>query len=55
MKANAEAAKRRVARLNQEYQVREKIRQISQAKAKSKHESFGEAVTRIARESKLTI
>lgn len=46
MKANSEAAKKRLARLNQEYQVRQKVRQIS--KAKPKHESFGEAAAKRA-------
>lgn len=48
IKANSEAAKKRLERLNQEYRVREKVRQFS--KAKPRHESFGEAVARIARE-----
>jgi hypothetical protein len=55
MKANAEAAKKRLARLNQEHQVREKMREIAKTKAKSKQESFGEAVARIARENQVTI
>ena len=53
MKANSEAAKKRLERLNQEYQVREKVRQLS--KAKPRHESFGEAVARIARQNRVTI
>ena len=55
IKANSEAAKKRLARLNQEYQVREKVRQISKTKAMPKQESFGEAATRIVRENQLTI
>jgi hypothetical protein len=55
MKANSEAAKKRLVRLNQEYQVREKMRQISKARAKANQESFGEAAARIARENRLTI
>jgi len=55
MKANAEAAKKRLARMNQEYQVREKMREIAKARARSKQESFGEAVTRIARENQVTM
>jgi hypothetical protein len=55
MKANAQAAKKRLARLNQEHQVREKMREIAKTKAKSKQESFGEAVARIARENQVTI
>jgi hypothetical protein len=55
MKANAEAAKKRLARMNQQYQVREKMREIAKKKAKPKQESFGEAVARIARENQVTI
>lgn len=55
MKANSEAAKKRVARLNQEYQSRQKARQISRPKIMPKRETFGEAAARIAREYQLTI
>jgi hypothetical protein len=53
IKANSEAAKRRLARLNAEYQVRVKALQISKTKAKPKHESFADAVARIERENQL--
>jgi len=50
IKANSEAAKKRLARLNQEYQVREQVRR-TKIKPATKVESFGAAVARIARET----
>lgn len=56
MKANSEAAKRRLARMNNEYLVREQVRRLSRSKPKlPKTESFGEAVARIAREAQITM
>jgi len=55
MKANSEAAKRRLARLNDEYRIRKEAQKLSQPKAASKGETFGEAVTRIAREAQIII
>ncbi|HJW99190.1 MAG TPA: hypothetical protein VJ453_03475 [Terriglobales bacterium] len=61
MKANSEAAKKRLAALNREYLLRQKARQLSRPKdndndkAKAGNESFGEAVARIARENHVNI
>jgi hypothetical protein len=51
IKANSEASKKRLAGLNAEYEVREKARVISRSKTKPKRESFGQAVTRITKET----
>ena len=55
LKANSEAAKKRLARLNSEYLLRQQVRRMSQPKSKSGHESFGEAVVRIAKANQLPI
>lgn len=55
MRANSEAAKRRLARMNDEYQVRQAARKLSLAKEKATRETFGEAVARIAKEHRLAI
>jgi len=55
MKANSEAAKRRLARLNDEYRARQQALKLSRSKAAPKGETFGEAVARIAREAQITI
>ena len=55
MKANAEAAKRRLARLNDEYQIRQQAQKLSRSKGAEKGETFGEAVARIAREAQIAI
>ena len=55
MKANAEAAKKRLARLNDEYRVRQQVQKSSPSKVATKAETFGEAVARIAREAQITI
>jgi len=55
MKANAEAAKRRLARLNDEYRARQQALKLSPSKTTPKGETFGEAVARIAREAQITI
>jgi hypothetical protein len=54
MKANSEAAKKRLARLNDEYRTRQQAVKISRSKA-SKGETFGEAVARIAKEAQITL
>ena len=55
MKANAEAAKKRLARLNNEYRIRQQAEKSSRSKVAAKGETFGEAVARIAREAQITI
>lgn len=55
MKANAEAVRKRLGRLNDEYLVRQKVRRIEQTKPKSTRETFGQAVARIAKENQITI
>jgi hypothetical protein len=54
MKANAEAARKRLARLNQEYLLRRQVEKVSPPKA-PKTESFAEAVLRIAKQERITI
>jgi hypothetical protein len=53
IKANAEAAKRRLARLNAEYLARERARRLSRSTGKITSASFGEAVARIEREGRV--
>ena len=55
MKANAEAARNRLARLNKEYQLRRQVEKTSPSKPTTKAESFGEAVMRIAKQERITI
>jgi hypothetical protein len=55
MKANSEAAKRRLARLNDEYHTRQHALKPSRSKAAPKGETFGEAIVRIAREEQIAI
>lgn len=55
LKANSEAAKKRLKRLNHEYQLRQKVRSMSKPKTKSATESFAEAVVRIGREHQLAL
>jgi hypothetical protein len=55
MKSNAEAVRKRLARLNEEYLVRQKVRKSEPSKPKSARESFGQAVARIAKENRITI
>jgi hypothetical protein len=55
MKANAEAARKRLARLNREYLVRQQAEKVSPSKPKSKAESFAEAVMRIAKQERIAI
>jgi len=54
IKANSEAAKRRLARLNQEYQVRVQVRRTARSKAVPNRDSFGATVAKIARENQLS-
>lgn len=55
MKANAEAARKRLARLNEEYLLRRKVEKVSSARPASKTETFAEAVMRIAKQERVTI
>lgn len=54
MKANAEAARKRLARLNEEYQVRQQARKLM-PKTATKRETFGEAILRIAKEDQVAL
>lgn len=53
MKANAEAAKRRLTKLNEEYALRRKVAQIAKDHPQPKGESFGEAFNRLMKENPL--
>ena len=55
MKANAEAARKRLARLNKEYLLRRQVEKTSPPKPGAKTESFAEAVLRIAKQERVTI
>jgi hypothetical protein len=55
MKANSEAAKRRLARLNAEYRIRQQARKLSTSRVARKGETFGEAIARIAKEAQIAI
>jgi hypothetical protein len=55
MKANSEAAKKRLARLNDEYRARQQAQKLSRSKIAAKGETFGEAVARIARQAQIII
>ena len=55
MKANSEAAKKRLARLNAEYRIRQQAQKYSRSKVGTSSETFGEAVARIAREAQIAI
>lgn len=55
MKANSEAAKKRLARLNDEYLARQQARKLSRSKVTARRETFGEAVVRIAKEAQISI
>jgi hypothetical protein len=56
MKANAEAARKRLARMNAEYLLRRKMEKISTPKPQEpKSETFAEAVLRIAKQERITI
>lgn len=53
MRANSEAAKKRLAHLNAEYRIRQQVRK--QAPLKDDHESFAEAITRVAKEANIAL
>jgi len=55
MKANAEAARKRLARLNKEYLVRRQVEKSAPSKGSSQPETFAEAVMRIAKQERVTI
>ena len=55
MKANAEAARKRLARLNKEYLLRRQIEKVPPSKPSTKAETFAEAVLRIAKQERITI
>ena len=55
MKANAEAAKKRLAHLNNEYLIRRQAEKRSGARVKTNSESFGQAVVRVAREADIAL
>ena len=48
LKANAEAAKRRLQQMNAEYRLRQKATKLVAPKVKSTSETFAQAVARIA-------
>ena len=55
MKANAEAVRKRLARLNKEYLLRRQVEKTSEPKTRTKAETFAEAVMRIAKQERITI
>ena len=55
MKANAEAAKKRLARLNSEYIVRRQAEKRTRSRVKPNVESFGEAIARVAKEAQIAL
>ncbi len=55
MKANAEAARKRLARLNHEYLIRRQMEKAADAKPSTRAESFAEAVMRVAKQERVTI
>ena len=55
MKANAEAAKKRLAHLNNEYMIRRQAEKRSGSRVKINDESFGEAIARVAREADIAL
>ena len=55
MKANAEAARKRLARLNKEYLVRRQVEKAAPPKTSTPAETFAEAVMRIAKQERITI
>ncbi|MBV9072409.1 MAG: hypothetical protein JOZ10_02160 [Acidobacteria bacterium] len=54
MKANAEAARTRLTRLNEEYRVRQQARKLP-PKVSLKGETFREAILRIAKEDQVAL
>lgn len=55
MRANSEAAKKHLARLNNEYLIRRLAEKRSRPPAKANVESFSEAVARIAKEADIAL
>jgi ABC-type Zn uptake system ZnuABC Zn-binding protein ZnuA len=55
LRANAEAAKKRLNRLNNEYLLRQKVRKTATPKVNTSAETFAEAVSRIAKEAEIVI
>lgn len=55
MRANAEAAKKRLARLNNEYMIRQQAQKRSRSRVKTNDESFGEAIARIAKDAQIAL
>ena len=55
LKANAEAAKRRLQQLNAEYRLRQKATKLTTPKVKSTSETFAQAVARIAAGANIAI
>lgn len=53
MKANSEAARKRLAHLNAEYRIRQQAQKNTPPAAK--HETFSEAITRTAKESNVVL
>jgi len=55
MRANSEAAKKRIAKLNAEHPVRERARKILPPRTGSSHERFAEAIARVAQEARVKL
>ena len=55
MKANAEAAKKRLAHLNNEYMIRRQAEKQSRSRVKTNDESFGEAIARVAKDAQIAL
>jgi hypothetical protein len=55
MKANAEAARKRLAHLNNAYMIRRQAEKRTQSRAKTNVESFGEVIARIAKEARIAL
>lgn len=55
LKANAEAAKRRLQQMNAEYRLRQKATKLTPPKEKSTSETFAQAVARIAAGANIAI
>lgn len=53
MRANSEAAKKRLAHLNSEYRIRQQAGK--HAPPNANHETFGEAIARVAREANILL
>lgn len=53
MRANSETARKRLAHLNEEYRIRQQVRK--QAPPKTNHESFAQAITRVAKEAQIQL